>query len=319
MTEYPSRFEAQQAAGHEYDVIREPLYRKIYYTAEYPHPITGEQVLEPAEGYELYADFELNVRSDNGLDLDVVPTERVDVQPKEVWDLAEWIQDNVPGIQFETAGTLNEGRNIWILMKKDEVLKVSGDPQGDSIPYFALQNGYVRGSGFRFQQILTRIVCWNTSQRADLEAESENHNFSLAHTLNLWERIEEIKHAMLTWEEEAQAWVEAKERLAKLKVTPKGINWFTENFLPQPHLALTSDRVKQNVETARLELLGELLSPRGVGIEGTALGLWEAASAWSEHVRRAQSPQTRFRRAILERDTILQDARELAIAAASIE
>ena len=44
LTEYPSRAEAQQLAGHEFDVIREPLYRKV---------------LEPdlTESFELYEDF----------------------------------------------------------------------------------------------------------------------------------------------------------------------------------------------------------------------------------------------------------------------
>lgn len=305
LTEYPSRTEAQQLAGHSFDVIREPLYRKV---------------LAPdlTESFELYHEFELNVRSDNALDLDVVPVSRVDVQPKEVWDLAEWIQDNIPGIQFETAGTLNQGANIWILLKRDQVLSVKGDPLGDSIPFFALQNGYVRGTAFRFQQVLTRIVCWNTSQLADLEADRANHNFSLAHTQNLWERIEEVKDTILAWEAEAAAWVEAKEYLATQKVSTKGMAWFVDEFIPMPDEKITSTRVKHNVELARLELIGELYNERNVGIEATALGLFEAASSWNEHVRKAQSPQSRFQRAILTRDTVLQSARELAIQATTI-
>ena len=305
LTEYPSREVAQQRAGHEFDVLREPLYRKQL------HP-------DLTESFELYEGFEINVRSDNALALDVVPASRVDVQPKEMWDLAEWIQQNIPGIQFETAGTLNEGRNLWILLKRDQVLSVKGDPQGDSIPYFALQNAYTRGTAYRFQQILTRIVCWNTSQLADLEADRANHNFSLAHTLNLWERIEEVKAAILAWEQEAQDRVAAKEYLVTQPVSTAGISWFVDEFIPMPHVALTSDRVKHNVEIARLELIGELYNARNVGIEGTALGLFEAASSWNEHVRRAQSPQSRFQRAILSRDTVLEAARDLALTATTI-
>ena len=305
LQEYPSRVEAQSLAGHDFDVIRETLYRRT---------------LSPdlVEAFEPYEDFEINVRSDNELDLDVVPTSRIDVQPKEVWDLAEWIQDNIPGIQFETAGSLNEGANIWILLKRDRVLEVPGDPLGASIPFFALQNGYTRGTAFKFQQVLTRIVCWNTSQLADVEADRANHNYSLSHTLNLWERIEEIKEAMLAWEREAADWVDAKAYLATNPVSTKGVAWFVDEFIPMPDEKITSLRVKHNVELARMELIGELYNERNVGIEGTALGLFEAASSWSEHVRRAQTPQSRFQRAILSRDTVLQAARELAIAAATI-
>ena len=306
MPEYPSRDVAQTAAGHKFDVIRESLYRREAGINDLGHPY---------DYYTLYEDAELNVRSDTGLVLSTVPTERIDVQPQEVWDLAEWVQSNIDGIQFETAGTLNEGRNIWLLMKRDRPLEIKGDPQGTSLPYFALQNGYINGVGFRFQQILTRIVCWNTSQRADFEADRNNFSFSLSHTRNLWERIEELKEAMAAWEKEAEAWVEAKEHLATLPVSANQTNWFVDAFIPMPHAALLTDRVKENIEEARIQILEEMYSSRGLGIEGTALGLFEAASSWSEHIRRAQSPQSRFKRAIIDRSNMLQDASTLAIAA----
>ena len=301
----PTRSEAQPLAGHDYTVIREPLYRRIL------HP-------DMTETFEEYTPFELNVRSDNGLDLDVVPADRIEIQPQEVWDVAEWLLSNIKGLKIETAGTLNEGRNIWILLMKDEVISVRGDKHGETIPFFALQNGYTRDVAFRFQQLFTRIVCWNTSQMADVEAEKNNFNFSLQHTQNLFERIAEVKAAMLEWENEADAWREAKEYLATLSVKTEAINWFVDEFIPMPHVATTGERVKNNVEAARLELIGEMFSPRGEGLEGTALGLFEAASAWNEHVRAAQTPQTRFKRSILQRDTVLETARELALEAAEL-
>ena len=303
--EYPSRDEAQIAAGHSFDVIREPLYRKQI------NP-------DLTETYELYTPAEINVRSDNGLDIGVVPTERVDIQPAEMWDLADWIKSNMPGVEFETAGTLNQGANVWILMKQDKILRVKGDRNSDTQPFFALQNGYQQGSSFRFQQILTRIVCWNTSQMADVEADAANHTFTLAHTLNLRDRIEGIKQAMLAWEAEASHWVEAKEHMLSLPTSLEGRIWFLENMIPMPDERITSRKVKENVELARMELLGELYNERNVGIEETSLGLFEAVSSWNEHVRAAQTPQTRFQRSILTRGTILSTARELAIQAATI-
>lgn len=305
LTDYPSRDVAQSAAGHSFDVIREPLYRKQI------NP-------DLTESFELYEAAELNVRSDNGLDLSVVPTDRVDIQPNEMWDLAEWIKDNLPGVEFETAGTLNSGTDVWILMKQDKILKVKGDRNSDTQPYFALQNGYRQGTSFRFQQILTRIVCWNTSQIADVEADKANYTFTLAHTANLRDRIEGIKQAMLAWEAEANAWVEAKEHMLSLPVTPAGELWFLENMVPMPNENLISARVKENVSMARIELLGELYNDRNVGIEHSALGLFEAVSSWNEHVRAAASPQSRFQRSILKRSGVLATARDLAIAAATI-
>jgi len=318
LTEYPSRTEAQQLAGHEFDVIREPLYRQVIKLVDVLAPNGDSMYQEPQTRYELFEDAEINVRSDTALDLGVVPASRVDVQPKEMWDLAEWVQDTIPGLQFETAGTLREGRDIWILMKRDRPVTIKGDPQGDTCPYLALQNGYVQGSAFRFQQVMMRIVCANTSAGADMEAEGSGHNYSLAHTLNLFERIEEVKAMLQKWDDEVNEWVEAKEHMATLKVTIPGINWFVDEFIAMPDERITSKRVKENVEMARLELIGELYNHRNVGIEGTALGLFEAASSWNEHVRAARTPQSRFQRAVLSRDTTLQAAHTLAIQAATI-
>ena len=305
LQEPPSIEVAPALAGHAFKVNREPLYR---------------QVIQP-DGtalYSLYEEVELNVRDDTGLVLDAVPAERVEIQPQEMWDLIEWMLQHVPNLQLETAGTLNQGKNIWALLKRDQPLTVKGDPQGDTLPFLCLQNGYVKDQAFRLQQIFTRVVCWNTSQLADVEAERNNFNYSLHHTQNLWERIEEVKDALLQWEAETLAWQAAKEHMATVKVTPAQTSWFVDEFLPMPHVALTSERVKENVELARIELISEMFSERGTGLEHTALGLFEAASSWNEHIRKAQTPQSRFKRAVLSRDSVLTSARELALASASV-
>ena len=85
-----------------------------------------------------------------------------------------------------------------------------------------------------------------------------------------------------------------------------------------PNERIISDRVRENVEIARLELLTELYGGMNSGITGTALGLFEAASSWNEHVRAAASQQSRFKRALLEPTSILADAAELALKAAVV-
>ena len=85
-----------------------------------------------------------------------------------------------------------------------------------------------------------------------------------------------------------------------------------------PNERIISDRVRENVEIARLELLTELYGGMNSGITGTALGLFEAASSWNEHVRAAASQQSRFKRALLEPTSILADAARLAHEAAVV-
>ena len=310
LSDYPTRQEAE-ALVHGWHVEREPLYRKVVTAG-------GEDNREFFEEYyELVPEFELNVRSDTSTDLAVVPSERIDVQPYEMWDLAELIQGEDKNVMFETAGSYNEGRNVWILIRLNEPIEIKGDPQGATLPYFALQNGYAPGIAFRGQAINIRILCANTSRLADLQS-ADGSSFSFAHTTNLRDRVEEAREALAEWREGIQEWKRRKEHLAELKVTTEATNWFIEEFIPMPNERIISDRVRENVEIARLELLTELYGGMNSGITGTALGLFEAASSWNEHVRAAASQQSRFKRALLEPTSILSDAAELALKAAVV-
>jgi phage/plasmid-like protein (TIGR03299 family) len=305
MMERPTRKEAEKLV-HDFQVLREPIYHKVY------DIVDGE----PTERYELVTDWEMNVRSDTAKRLSIVPVTRVDVQPSEVWDLAELIQGEDKNIKIETAGSYNDGANIWVLIWLDEPVVVNGDPNGLTLPYFCLQNGYVQGEGLRGQATNVRVVCKNTSRLSDVVADSQGTNFSFAHTGNLRERVEGIRDALQGWRQGIQSWKAGKEFMATQRVTTDQINWFVEQFIPAPHHTQISDRVQQNVELDRTQLILELFnSEMNAGITHTALGLFEAASSWNEHVRRAQTPFTRFKRAMLEPSDILEQARELAMAA----
>jgi len=242
----------------------------------------------------------------------------VDVQPAEVYDIAEFVMDHNKGVVIETAGTYNEGADMYILLKMDELIRVNGDPAGDSYAYCALQNAYYQGKSLRFQLTNMRIGCANMSAAADMVAEQRGLNLSLSHVGNLRERIEEVKDFMTAWTEGIQQWRLAKEFLATQPVTMEQTNWFVDQFIPAPADYLTSDRVKSNIEIARTELIMELFSDLNAGIRGTALGLFEAASSYDGHVRAAQSPITRFKRAVLSPSSVLADAADLALEAVNV-
>jgi len=301
LDDYPTREEAEKLV-HDYTVEREPVYRR--------DPRTGE--------FYMVEDLEFNIHSKSNEALSVVPRERPEVQPYEAWDLVELVQKNGKNIKVETAGTLRNGRDIWILIRLDEPVVINGDPNGTTLPFFCLQNSYVPGAAFRGQATNVRVVCWNTSRASDMIADALGVNFSFRHSGTLLERVEEIRAALEGWRNSIDEWKLAKEFMATQKVTVDQTNWFIEHFIPEPHGSLTTERVKRNIEDDRTDLLIEYLSDMNRGIQGTALGLFEAASSWNEHVRRAQSPLTRFKRSILEPSDILLQAHDLALEATRV-
>jgi len=62
----------------------------------------------------------------------------------------------------------------------------------------------------------------------------------------------------------------------------------------------------------------ELYNDWNTDITDTALGLFEAASSYQGHVRKAMTPLTRFKRSMLTPSTILFDAHELALEAVNV-
>lgn len=307
LDEAPSRDEAEKLV-HNFTVEREDIYRKV------------PAVEDGKVGYrfELIPDEQINVRSDTDMVMASVPRDRPEIQPYELWDIVEQIQKKDKGVLIETAGSLRDGRDIWILLKLDEEIKIQGDPQGNSFSYQALQNSYERNKACRFQNTNVRIQCWNTSNYADMVADAQNMTLSLAHTGNLRERMEEIVEFLSEWRRGIDTWRDAKEAMAKLKVTQKQTVWFVDHFIPMPNLSVISDTVRQNVQTARAELTIEMFNGFSDGVRGTALGLFEAASSYTGHVRKAQSQQSRFKRSMLTPDTLLFDAHTLALEATTV-
>lgn len=298
----PDRITAE-ALVHNYKVDREPLYRLDVNSGD----------------YYMSDDYELNVRRDTQEVFDMVPRTRVDPQPNEVWDVVESAM-KIDGfgrhLVVETAGTYNGGADMYVLLKLDRPLTVIGDKYGQSVAYIAFQNAYTRNKALRVQPTNVRIVCQNMSNAADFSAEAAGMNLSLAHTQNLLERMTELEEKLQAWLTGVDLWREAKEDLAKIKVTTDQTKWFVEQLMWMPELA--SERVQDNVKLARVELIGEYFADFNDGVRGTALGLFEAASSYQGHVREAQNKMTRFKRTMLTPDTTLRQAADLAREAALV-
>jgi phage/plasmid-like protein (TIGR03299 family) len=304
LTEYPTRAEAQPMV-HGWEPVAQPLYRRI--------PSVGEDG-ELTSAYEEVEGYVAQERSDNGALLATTSTTYTTVTNDELWDVAEAIQDVPQGdVLYETGGSLQGGRKVWLMLRLAEPLVIPGDPNGASVPFYMLQNNHDGLGSFRGSATQVRAVCANTIRAADLDAQARGTEFVFSHTKNVGERVEEARQALAGWRES----IEDYRRLAALmldkKVTHRQQTEFLERFIPAPVSTMTSDRVKANIEEARGQWMEVYNSVTCEGIQGTAWGLLQASSEWSEHVRRANSAESRFRRAMLDRNQIITDAKALAL------
>lgn len=304
-TDYPTRDEAQTIA-HPWEPIQEPLFRKA---------ISVDDDGQTYETYEEAPGFVANVRSDDANLLGVVSESYNLVTNSELWDIGEAIEGSGADVMFETGGSLQGGKKVWLLMRLEEPLVVKGDPRGETIPYFALQNSHDGSGAFKGQATTTRIVCANTARIADMDAKARGTEFTFRHTKNVGERIEEAKVALEGWRQSLEDWQTQQEYLIGQKTEPGIAGAFLDRFIPMPPESLITDRVRQNVLRDRGSWLDAYTGITGEGLQDTAYGLVQASVEFLEWGRRAHNAESRFQRSFLTRNQMLSVAVDLALEA----
>ena len=304
LPDHPTREEAQ-ALAHPWEPVKMPLY-----SAE-PHIDSNGDLTTRYVEVESHKAIH---RDDNGDTLGVVGKGYQPITNDEMWDIAEAVQGSGVDVRYETAGSLRGGAKTWVLLRLDEPLKIEGDPRGETIPYYALQNAHDGSGAFRGQAVMTRIVCANTAQVADLDAKQRGTEFSFRHSKNVGERIEQAREALAGWRSSLDNWVALSEHLIEIRMNDDEILAFLDRWMPEPDASYASERVRSNVADARREFFGSLHSVTNEGTENTAYGVLNAAVEYAEHLRFAQTQETRFRRSYLKRNKIVEHAAELLTA-----
>ena len=309
--DYPTREQAQKIA-HPWEPISEPVYRRVPKVHVHDRNCFRDCTEFMDEEIEEIPEFKAIVRSDTADTLGVVSSTYEPIQNSEMYDIAEAIEGEAKGsVRFETGGSLKGGRKVWLLIRLNEPLVLRDDPTTATIPYYALQNAHDGSGAFRGQATMTRIVCDNTAQLADMEAGARGTEFVFRHTVNVKQRIEEAKAALEGWREGLQAWRLMQETLLNVNVSSWQTDEFIERFIPMPPPHVASERVTNNVLAARQQLNGIIWGETLNGVHGTAYAMVQASVEYLNHYRKARSQETRFKRAYLDRDKIVTDAVEL--------
>lgn len=312
LEDYPTREQAQKIA-HPWEPVETPVYRRV------PAIANGTLI----ETYEEVPGSKAVERSDNGDLLGVTSETATLVTNNDMWDVVEAVGKIGTDVLPETAGSLEGGKRVWVLLRLAEPLRVKGDPNGDTIAFLAFQNGHVGNAAFRAQAVNTRVVCANTSAAADVEAKANGYEFTFRHTSGVRDRLDDAKAVVSMWREGVNAWQEAMEHLVTVRVTDAQREWFVEQFQPMPPNHLVTDRVRNNVEKARGELRTILEGVTAEDVHNTAYGLYMAGIEWSQHFRtvRGKSERSRmeshFKRSMLSdhglRKSILTIAQDAAL------
>lgn len=181
--------EIMAAAHLSWEVEKRPAY---YPNKEGKLVPIGSTLVEGGSGEHQDGDRFAIVRKDTDVALGVVGPHYTPLQNKDAFSFMDAIVGEKAAI-YETAGALNEGRQIWALARIAGVMSIKG--KDDILPYLLLTNGHDGWQAVRVMLTPVRVVCWNTFSSAIKSAQAQ-HLFKLRHSQNIGQRVVEVRETL---------------------------------------------------------------------------------------------------------------------------
>jgi phage/plasmid-like protein (TIGR03299 family) len=228
-------------------------------------------------------------RSDTKVPLSVVSARYQVVQPAEILEFYRDLTE-VGGFQLETAGVLKEGRKLWALARTGQSATLKGKDEVNA--YLLLATACDGSLATTAQFTSVRVVCNNTLQialgdsagaikvphRSQFDAQAVKRQLGIA--ISSWD-----------------AFMVRMKALSEHKVSDAAAEKFLRRLLTYP-TTNSVDRDTATVNERAIKAVGQLYAGRGKGADlasasGTAWGLVNAITEFTDHHRRARSDDHR--------------------------
>ena len=217
--------------------------------------------------------YKANVRSTDGKVLGVVTDSYRIIQNEDAFSFT----DSLIGgdVRYETAGSLKEGRKIWLLAKMP-VQKVVGD---DVEPYLCFSNTHDGSGSVRVCMTPVRVVCNNTLNFA---LRTANRHWSTRHTGDLQAKMQEARMCLELAEQYMAGLAEYGDRLANIRITDEELDKILDEMFPFDEEKDTL-RKQNSMKKAKEEFMVCYLRPDIAQFLGTAWGVVNAMSDMVTH------------------------------------
>jgi len=181
------------------------------------------------------------------------------------------------GAQFETGGSLRDGREVFVTMRLPDKLTLASIDQVDL--YLAALNSHDGTSAFRILVTPVRIVCANTQQMAIEDAKA---SIKIRHTSGARAKITEARKALGLVEKYRDAFVRDAEHLMDRELTVPQLKEIIGKVWPAEAAATKrADTIRLRRENGILELF--TTAATNDTIRGTAWAAEQSIGEWFEH------------------------------------
>lgn len=203
--------EALLAAGLNWNVEQEPIY---------------------TDTKELIEGYKVNIRDTDRKVLGVVSDRYKVIQNKEAFAFTDELLEE--GVDYETAGALQEGRKVWLLARMPHEYIITGER---ITPYLLFSNTHDGTGAVKVALTPVRVVCNNT---LNLALKTAKRTWSMNHTGDVREKISEAKDTLFHAELYMDRLGKEFDKLQRKKLTDRQVMDYIgellpldENFTPQ--------------------------------------------------------------------------------------
>lgn len=201
--EAPTSADALHLAGLDWQVKQEPIY---------------------TDNGSVIPGYKANVRDSDRRVLGVVTDRYKIIQNQEAFAFTDSLLGE--GVRYETAGSLQEGRKVWLLARLPREYIISGERIS---PYLVFSNTHDGSGAVKVALTPIRVVCNNT---LNLALSTASRSWSMIHTGNINDKIQEAKDTLFMAEEYMDSLGKEFERLRRQKITDAQVKEYIELLLP---------------------------------------------------------------------------------------
>ena len=253
--EAPTSKEALELAGLNWKVLQKPIYTS-----------SGTLI----EGYKA------NVRNTDQNVLGIVTDRYKVVQNDEAFKFTDDLLG--AGVRYETAGSLQDGKRIWLLAKLPHEYIIGGEQIS---PYLVFTNTHDGSGAIKVAVTPVRIVCSNT---LNLALSTAKRSWSTIHTGDINGKMDEARETLQLAGKYMHCLGKEFNHLQQKKISERKVMEFIEELLPEPEDA--SFQQKRNVARLREDMKRRYFdAPDLKDLGNTAYRFVNAVSDFATHAR----------------------------------
>ena len=221
--EAPSSKDALVYAGLDWKVIQEPVY---------------------TDSQELIEGYKANVRDSDRRVLGVVTDRYKVIQNEEAFAFTDALLGE--GVRYETAGSLQGGKKVWMLARMPHEYIITGERIS---PYLLFSNTHDGSGAIKVALTPIRVVCNNT---LNLALSTAKRSWSMIHTGDIQGKLQEAKDTLLLADRYMDNLGKEFENLRMKFMTDKQVMEYIEVLLPVEEDGTMKQ--KRNIEHLREDL-----------------------------------------------------------------